>query len=102
MVDYKYYTNNYFGRSIPEDDFKRLIKRAESYLKKYIVIDDNDDTNMALCSIAEAWLINEQGEVISQSAGSWSKSVEREKKTNEQRLYEAAKLYVNISRVRWC
>ncbi len=102
-VDYNYYTNTYKGNSIPENDFDRLIIRAKGYLKRFRAVDETDnDTMMALCAIAEAWQENEQGIVTSQSVGSWSKSVEKEKKSNEQRLYEAARMYVNISNVGWC
>ena len=106
---YVYYTGTYKGNSIPESDFDRLILRASSYLDRIsgdTVKDtsDDDSVKMAACAVAEAWQTNEQGgDVVSQSVGSWSKSFQRKAKSDDDRLLEAAKLYLGsrIRRVGW-
>ncbi len=82
-ADYTFYTGTYKGNSIPSDDFDRLIIRASAWLTKNGIVESTTDNNvkMAACSVAEAWQTNEQGEVISQSVGSWSKSIQKETKS---------------------
>lgn len=98
LPDYTYYVDTYHGNQIIEADFPRLISRASAYLSGNcnIEIIPEEDLKKGLCAVAEAWLINEQGgDVISQSVGSWSKSYAQKKiKTDEQRLNDAAKLYI--------
>jgi hypothetical protein len=108
LPDYTFYTDTYYGNQITEADFPRLISRASAYLDGVCNIGNapEDVVKKALCAVAEAWQTNEQGgDVVSQSVGSWSKSYAQKKiKTDEQRLNEAANLYIgkycNMS-VRW-
>lgn len=106
--DYEFYTDEYHGIKITEADFPRLIARASAYLKRACSTDHipEKDYKNALCAVAEAWQINEEGgDIASQSVGSWSKHfVTAKPKTNEQRLAEAAELYLGSScslTVRW-
>ncbi|ADY54708.1 hypothetical protein Sgly_0342 [Syntrophobotulus glycolicus DSM 8271] len=106
--DYEFYTDTYYGNKIPEADFPRLCNRAESYLDSLgcnLSGLPPDKLSMAICAVAEAWQTNEQGgDVVSQSVGPWSKTFAAAKpKTNEQRLADAARLYIGpcASGVRW-
>lgn len=110
MLDYNYYTRTYHGNQIALADIPRLITRAGEYLDSLgcdLSGVPPDTMDKALCAVAEAWRINEQGgDIVSQSAGPWSKSYAQKKpKTDDQRLREAAALYLgkycNLS-VRWC
>ncbi len=105
LPDYTFYTETYYGNQITEADFPRLISRASAYLNGICDIDNTPEktAKMALCAVAEAWQINEQGgDIVSQSVGSWSKSyAEKKSKTDEQRLNDAAKLYLGNISVRW-
>ena len=108
LPDYDFYTAVYYGNQIAEADFPRLCKRAESYLNSLgcnLSGVPPDKFKMAVCAIAEAWQTNEQGgDVVSQSVGSWSKHFAAAKpKTNEQRLADAARLYLGscAGGVRW-
>lgn len=105
-ADFAFYTGAYKGKSIPEADFDRLITRASSFLDRMGVDLDSDSSSvqMAACAVAEAWQTNEQGgDVVSQSVGPWSKSFQKETKSDDDRLFEAAQLYLpNVRRVRWC
>lgn len=104
MPTYEFYVNTYMGNQIAEHDFPRLITRAGVYLEKFSRTDENK-LNMAMCAVAEAWQVNEQGgELASQSVGGWSKSYQQSKpKTNEQRLLDAVKMYLgNCISVGWC
>ncbi len=105
LPDYTFYTETYYGNQITEADFPRLISRASAYLNSICDIDNTSEetAKMALCAVAEAWQTNEQGgDVVSQSVGSWSKSyAEKKSKTDEQRLNDAAKLYLGNISVRW-
>lgn len=107
MVDYSYYRDTYMGNQIAESDFPRLITRAGNYIDKVTggrgLSPLPDNVKMAMCAVAEAWQINEQGgDIASQSVGSWSKSYQQKRvKTDEQRLLYAAKLYLDSISVRW-
>ena len=105
-AEYAFYTGTYKGKSIPEADFDRLITRANSYLDRMGVnlVPESTNAQMAACAVAEAWQTNEQGgDVVSQSVGPWSKSFQKETKSDDDRLFEAAQLYLpNVRRVRWC
>lgn len=108
LPEYEFYTETYYGNQITEADFPRLISRASAYLNVICNIDNvpEKDMKLAICAVAEAWQINEQGgDVVSQSVGSWSKTFAGGKpKTNEERLNDAAQLYLkkycNMT-VRW-
>lgn len=107
MVDYSYYRDTYMGNQIAESDFSRLITRAGNYIDKVTggreVTPLPDNVKRAVCAVAEAWQTNEQGgDIASQSVGSWSKSYQQKRvKTDEQRLLDAAKLYLDSISVRW-
>lgn len=98
IPDYTFYVDTYYGNQITEADFPRLVARASAYLDDACNMSGapEEAIKKALCSVAEAWQINEQGgDVVSQSVGSWSKSYAQKKtKTDEQRLNDAAKLYL--------
>lgn len=97
---FEFYTYEYKGNLIAENDFDRLIARAGSYIEaitKGRVSSFSADSSVkkAACAVAEAWLVNEHGgELQSQTVGSWSCTYSTLPKTKEQRLYEAAKLYL--------
>lgn len=105
-VDYKFYAEKYHGVDISKIDFDRLIIRAAAYINsiKRRELPDDENVGMALCAVAEAWHQNEQGgEITSQSVGSWSQSYASSNKSDSQRLFDAANLYIPdyISSVRW-
>lgn len=93
-ADFEFYTNEYFGQSITEDDFPRLSLRGSQYID-YITQgraanrSDLDAIRMCCCALAEKYqsieaaeslslgslTANKDGaEVQSESVGSWSKS----------------------------
>lgn len=96
-ADYEYYTTTYLGTAIKEDDFPRLSLRASSFLDYYTQGRAEKNSNldalkMACCAIAEQYQYidtaqalaqkslsislesRENGELQSQTVGSWSKS----------------------------
>lgn len=97
---YDFYTDKYFGNAIPSADFNRLINRASIYIDgitqgRASSNSADDAVKMAACAVADAWLKNEQGgDLQSQSVGSWSMTYANSTKSSEQRLYDAAKLYL--------
>lgn len=100
-ADYSFYTGTYLGNQIAESEFPRLALRASEYLDR---ITGGQAANFAskellqkaVCAVAEAWQSNEEGgEVVSQSVGSWSKSFASSVKTKEQRLLDAARMYLS-------
>ncbi len=107
LPDYTYYTETYHGNQITEYDFPRLITRAGSYLKTIACSGADEEVyQMGACAVAEAWQINEQGgDLVSQTVDSWSKTFAQGKrpKSDQQRLLEAAKLYLGpcVTDVRW-
>ncbi len=97
LPDYNFYVDTYYGNQIAEADFPRLVLRASAYLDACNMLGAPEDAiKKAFCAVAEAWQTNEQGgDIVSQSVGSWSKSyAQRKVKTDEQRLNDAAKLYI--------
>lgn len=93
-ADYEYYTTEYFGRSITEDDFPRLSLRGSQYID-YITkgraanYPNLDAIKMCCCALAEKYQSIDAAdelaraslsasasgaEVQSESVGSWSKS----------------------------
>lgn len=94
-ADYEYYTTTYLGTAIKEDDFPRLSLRASSFLDYYTQgraaqNPDLDALKMACCAIAEQYRyidtaaalaqksltasLDSDGELQSQTVGSWSKT----------------------------
>lgn len=81
-MTYGYYTDDYCGNLIAEDDWERLSKRAEERLNRYENIyqvtyfDLEDGRNMAVCAIAEVLqsmdIIQSGGAIASVSVGSVS------------------------------
>jgi len=109
-ADYAFYTGTYKGNAIAVVDFDRLIARAGSWLDRMTNGESSSYSpatavKLAACAVAEAWQVNEQGgEMVSQSVGSWSQSFTAQKRSNEERLLEAARMYLGnlIQPVRWC
>ena len=94
-ADYEYYTTTYLGTAIKEDDFPRLSLRASSFLDYYTQgraaqNPDLDALKMACCAVAEQYQyidtaqalaqkslsasLESDGELQSQTVGSWSKT----------------------------
>lgn len=94
-ADYEYYTTTYLGTAIKEDDFPRLSLRASSFLDYYTQgraaqNSDLDALKMACCAVAEQFQyidtaqslaqkslsasLESDGELQSQTVGSWSKT----------------------------
>ena len=99
LPNYEFYTDVYYGDQIAESDFPRLLARASAFLNNNcynISVVPEEAYNNAVCAVAEAWQVNEQGgDVVSQSVGSWSRTLAEQKpKSNDQRLLEAAELYL--------
>ena len=94
-ADYEYYTTTYLGSAIKEEDFLRLAMRASSFLDYYTQGRaaqnvDMDALKMACCAIADQYQyidtaqalaqksltasLESDGELQSQTVGSWSKT----------------------------
>lgn len=94
-ADYEYYKDTYLGTAIKEADFPRLALRASSFLDYYTQgraaqNADLDALKMACCAVAEQYQyvdtaqslaqksltasLETDGELQSQTVGSWSKT----------------------------
>lgn len=94
-ADYEYYTDTYLGTAIQEADFPRLSLRASGFLDYYTQgraaqNSDLDALKMACCAVAEQYQsidtaqalaqkslsasLESDGELQSQTVGSWSKT----------------------------
>ena len=115
MPDYAFYTTQYFGDSIPGDEFYRLAKRAEEQLNIYkriytVTAPGVDAEAMAICAMADALYFYETaqngagGAVSSATIGSVKVSyagvntVDMSQGAQERGLYRAAKRYIDIYR----
>lgn len=119
-ADYEFYTNEYFGNSITEDDFQRLSARASDYvyahtngLSDTVTGKDAEMVKKATCAIAE--IIQDESNMTStaysggaklssETVGSWSRSYSTasisgdEVEYIEKRKLDALMLYLgNIS-----
>ncbi|HBF64740.1 MAG TPA: hypothetical protein DDW34_02050 [Clostridium sp.] len=100
---YEYYTNEYYGK-MAENDFNRLSRQTTAYLNQITCgrIDATMATSSAVkdacCAVADAYLLNEQGGgIASESNDGISVSYisgTNNTKTDGQRLYEAAALFL--------
>jgi hypothetical protein len=100
-ADYSDYTGIYLGNQIAESEFPRLALRASEFLDRITggqaaLYVGEELLKKATCAVAEVWQTNEEGgEVVSQSVGSWSKSFASSAKTKDQRLLDAARMYLS-------
>ena len=106
---YAFYTSDYRGDSIPEDDFERICRRATAqlmqYKRMYSVVGDEHAEKMAICAIADAMYYYETasngGMVTSSAVGSVSSSqqaVDISPKAQASELYRCARMYLTIYR----
>lgn len=98
-ADFGFYCTVYMGKEIAGDDFPRLSARASDFLDSYSAARshaDEDAVKMAACAVAEAWkVVEDGGEVVSQSVGRWSKTyASGQKKSRFELLTEAARMYL--------
>ena len=115
MVTYEFYTGDYHGSSISQDNWPALERDASAklrqYKKHYTVTAENENSEaMAVCAMAEALdyyeaARNGANSVQSASIGSVSVSygnsaaeVDLSHKSQEKALYRAASLYLDIYR----
>ena len=100
---YEYYKSEY-GGNMGEGEFKRLSRQATAYLNQVTygridaTIATGDTIKDACCAIADTFLLNEQGGGIASESNdginvNYVAGVSNTK-TDGQRLYEAAALYL--------
>lgn len=105
-ADYDYYLNNYEGE-LSQDDFERLANRACAYLnaltlnavkaafKRGEYVTEIQD---ACCAVVDAHSVNEHGGGIASETNDGISvtylASSATKKTDEERLYNAAALYL--------
>lgn len=100
---YDYYMTDYYG-SMLEDDFNRLSRQATAYLDLITfgridaTVTAGNAVQDACCAIADTYLLNEQGGGIASETNDGISvnyvSGASNTKTDGQRLYEAAALYL--------
>ncbi len=102
-ADYEYYKDTYYGK-MAEEDFKRLSRQASTYLdhvtfgRIQTVTDEKimEKVKDACCAVADAYLLNETGVVSQETNDGISVTYVNGtgSKTDDQRLYQAAVLYL--------
>ncbi len=117
-ANYEYYTSTYLGTAIKEDDFPRLSMRASSFLDYYTQGRaaqnvDLDALKMACCAVAEQYQyvdtaqslaqksltasLEADGELQSQTVGSWSKTYRSGGETAQQAATAAQTAQVSLA-----
>lgn len=117
-ADYEYYKDTYLGTSIKEADFPRLALRASSFLDYYTQGRaaqnvDLDALKMACCAVAEQYQyvdtaqslaqksltasLETDGELQSQTVGSWSKTYRSGGETAQQAATAAQTAQASLS-----
>lgn len=103
-VDYEFYTQVYKGK-MEQADFERLSVKASAYLD-YVTFERINDTlpdniqqkaKLAMCEVVDTYLLNEQGGGIASESNdgiSVTYLSGNSAKTDTQRLYSAASLYL--------
>lgn len=103
FATYEYYINQYFG-VMPEEDFIRFARQASAYIDQVTLgrldattLDDNAVKD-ACCAVADAYYLNAHGGGIASETNdgisvNYVAGVSNTK-TDGQRLYEAAALYL--------
>lgn len=104
-AEYEYYKGSYYG-TMAVEDFMRLSRQASAYLDNVCfgrIADVTDEAIMAkvkdaCCAVADAYLLNENGGgIASETNDGISVTYVRSTSntlTDEQRLYQAALLYL--------
>lgn len=101
-ADFSYYKDTYCGE-MAEGDFKRLSRQASAYLDSVTfdripsVTDERimEKVREACCAVADAILQKEQRDgIASETNDGISVTYTTEGKTDEERLYQAAVLYL--------
>ena len=114
MVGYDIYVNDYFGSSIPEQEYQFYVARAQDQLDYYkrvytVEAPSANAESLAVCAMADvlysiAAAQNGAGAVSSASIGSVSvsyggtSSMDLSRKAQARELYEAACRYLDIYR----
>ena len=117
-ADYEYYKDTYLGTAIKEADFPRLALRASSFLDYYTQGRaaqnvDLDALKMACCAVAEQYQyvdtaqslaqksltasLETDGELQSQTVGSWSKPYRSGGETAQQAATAAQTAQASLS-----
>lgn len=101
-ADYGYYLDTYDGNAVAEADFARLSRRASAYLDSLTggkirgVWTADERVKDACCAIADILHKQEQGgEVASESNDGASVTYVTGSATPEQRMYNAAVMYLS-------
>lgn len=113
MPDYSFYITEYMGDSIPEDQFNRLVKRANDQLARYkrmytVTAPEETSEGCAVCAMADALYYFECAQsgdaaVSSASIGSVSVSygasnADLSPRAQEAEIFRCACLYLDIYR----
>ena len=101
-ADYEYYLNEHSGNAVAEADFTRLSRQASAYLDSLTYgkirgpwVDDSRVKD-ACCAVAEVMQKQEKGgEVASESNDGASVTYVTGSATPEQRMYNAAVMYLS-------
>lgn len=101
-ADYDYYLNEYSGNAVAEADFVRLSRQASAYLDSLTCGKirgtwvDGSHVKDACCALADILHAQEQGgEVASESNDGASVTYVTDNATPEQRMYNAAVMYLS-------
>lgn len=105
-ADYNYYKDSYHGR-MTETDFNSLSRQASAYLNKItfnrVRNAVTDDVKDACCAVAEVMFKQSKGgELISESVGPHSRQFAGSGKSYNQRLYDAAEMYLALTGLLYC
>lgn len=102
---YEFYTQTFFGKKIPQDDFDYFAARAEEFISSRLgSVTDGEKLNKAVCACAEVYYSDEPNTVMtSEKVGDYSVTYAESSgsgKSLESRLAAALSLY--LPSVGWC
>ena len=108
MADFAFYTDAYFGSTIPEKAFLGMAQQAKAILARFqriyrVEVPGEDSLKMAICAMAESLYAHarRRGGVIAATAGEVSVRYEESHRADQQlqrELYEKASIYLDFYR----
>lgn len=98
-AEYEYYKTIYHG-SLPSEEFNRFSRQASAYLDQVTfgrIKEATEAVKDACCAVVDELYLRENPRAVSETVQSWSKTFSADNTPAQQRLYNAAALYLGMT-----
>lgn len=102
-ANYDFYTGEFFGKKIPEEEFLYFSERASEYIDSLIFAEtDEISIAKACCACAEImYSAQPENQITSEKVGDYSVSYAANQTAVSDELLKTASRYLNLRRVGW-